>query len=68
MVTSQSYGTIGYFNTDAFLNPEDMIEDCKEMFKNLEYRQFRVGHDALLDPSENGYATTYVDILDYLLN
>ena len=68
MVTSQSYGTTGYFNTDAYLNPEYMVEDCKEMFKNLEYRQFKVGHDALLDPSDNGYATTYVDILDYLLN
>jgi hypothetical protein len=49
------------------LNPEYMVEDCKEMFKNLEYRQFKVGHDALLDPSDNGYATTYVYILYYSL-
>ena len=68
MVTSQSYGTTGYFNTDAYLNPEYMVEDCKDMFKNLEYRQFKVGHDALLDPSDDGYATTYMDILDYLLD
>ena len=45
-----------------------MGEECKEIFKNLEYRQFKVGHDCLLDPSDNGYATTYVDILDYLLD
>ena len=57
MLTSQSYGTTGYFNTDAFVNPAGMREDCKEMFKVSEYRQFKVGHDALLDPSDNGYAT-----------
>ena len=45
-----------------------MAEDCKEIFKNLEYRQLKVGHDALLDPSDNGYARTYVDIRDYLLD
>ena len=68
MVTSQSYGTTGYFNTDAYFNPEYMVEDCNEMLNNLEYGQFKVGHDALLDPSDNGYATTYMDILDYLLD
>ena len=35
MVTSQSYGTTGYFNTDAYLNPEYMVEDCKEILNNL---------------------------------
>ena len=45
-----------------------MVEDCKGMIKKLECREFKVGHDALLDPSDNGYATTYVDILDYLLD
>ena len=40
MVTSQSYGTTGYFNTDAFLNPEDIVEVCKEIFKNLDFGQF----------------------------
>ena len=68
MVTSRSYGTTRYFNTDAVSNREDVVEDGKEMFNNLDNRQFNVGHDALHDPSDNDYATTYVDILDYLLN
>ena len=68
LVTSQSYGTTGYFNTDVFLNREYMLEDCKEIVEKLEDMQFKVGHDCLLDPSDNGYATTYVDTLDYLLD
>ena len=35
IVTSQSYGTIGYVNADAFLTSEYMVEDCKEIFKTL---------------------------------
>ena len=37
LVCSQSYGTTGYFVSDAFLNPEFTIEDCKALFKNLEF-------------------------------
>ena len=68
VVTSQSYGTFGYVNTYAFLRPEYMVEDCKETFNNLEHREFKVGHDCLSDPSDNGSATTYVDTLDYSLD
>ena len=39
MVTSQSYGTMGYFNTDAGMNPENKVEDCKEMFNKFDHRQ-----------------------------
>ena len=41
MVASPSYGATGYFNTGSYSNPEYMVEDCKEMFKNLEYRQLK---------------------------
>jgi hypothetical protein len=67
MVCSQSYGTAGYFVSDAFLNPAFMVEDCRALFKNLEYRQYKTGHDMLLSPFDNGTGISYKDILDYLL-
>ena len=68
LVCSQSDGTTGYFVSDAFLNPEFMIEDCKALFKQLEYRQYKAGHDTLLSPFDNGTRISYKDILEYLLH
>ena len=34
MVTSQSDGTTGYFNTDDFFHLAKIVEDCKVIFKN----------------------------------
>ena len=63
MVCSQSYGTRGYFVSDAFLNPVFMVDDCKTLFKNLEYRQYNSGHDVLLSPFDNGTGINNKDIL-----
>jgi hypothetical protein len=66
MVCSQSYGTVGYFVSDHLLNPAFMVEDCKALFKNLEFRQYKAGHDTLLSPFDNGTGISYKDVLDYL--
>jgi hypothetical protein len=68
LVCSQSYGTAGYFVSDAFLNPNFMVEDCKALFKDLKYRQYKAGHDVLLSPSDNGANISYKDVLRFLLD
>ena len=59
MVCAQQYGTAGYFDTDAFLNPADMVEDVKAIFKNPIIRQYNRPHDCLLAPVDNGTAVNY---------
>ena len=66
MVCAQQYGTAGYFDTDAFLNPADMVEDVKANFKNPVIRQYKCPHDCLLAPFDNGTAVNYKMILEFL--
>ena len=62
LVCSQSYGVAGHFVSGAFLNPNFMVEDCKALFEDLKYRQYKAGHDVLLSPSDNGANMSYKDV------
>ena len=65
MVCAQQYGTAGYFDTDAVLNPADMVEDVKVIFKSPVIRQYECPHDCLLAPFDNGTAVNYKMILEF---
>ena len=62
----QQYGTARYFDTDAFLNPADMVEDVKAIFKNPVIRPYKCPQDCLLAPFDNGAAVNYKMILEFL--
>jgi hypothetical protein len=51
LICSQQYGKSGYFVSDAFLNPQYMVEDIRKIFKDPKIRQYRCGHDCLVSPS-----------------
>ena len=63
----KQYGTARYFDTDAFLNPADMVEDVKAIFlKNPVIRQYECPHDCLLAPFDDGTAVNYKILHDFL--
>ena len=45
-----------------------LVEDCKALFKNIKYRQYKASHDVLLSPSDNGANISYKDVLRFLLD
>ena len=67
MVCAQQYGAAGYFDTDAFLNLADMVEDVKATFKKPVIRQYKCPHDCLLAPFDNGTAVNYQMVLKFVL-
>ena len=65
MVCAQQHGTAGYFDTDVVLNPADMVEDVKAIFRNPMIRQYKCPQDCLLAPFDNGTAVNCKMILEF---
>jgi len=74
-VCSTKYGNHGYGLGDVVLNPEYIKEDVDKIFGKNKVKSFSCIHDCMLEPTNDendedilNKNTSYLDILDYLLN